>query len=238
MPVSYQQKSIMQSPPADKNGPGGPGPMTPLPLTYPQLPPAQPSMQAPPRSVPASNLTSPAKRSRKGLVIVPGLLFVVLLASVITWIVLAQPFSVPEITTTTQHFTNAPLGISLQYPSNWSTDVHVQSGTVNFYDANHTDQVNITVAAVDSQGLSHYTMKMASMLGMTGQKTLAQLTFAGTAWQQIQGNVQLSGASYRATLLVTEHGGQYYSIVQLAPSTTYPLEEQLVFAHMRSSFQF
>jgi hypothetical protein len=109
---------------------------------------------------------------------------------------------------------------------------------VSFYDSNHTDQVNITVVAADSQGLSNYTAKMVSSLGITGQKTLAELSFAGTTWQQIQGSVQQSGASYTATLLSTTHGGHYYTILQLAPSSTYPLEEQLVFSKMRSSFQF
>ncbi len=47
-----------------------------------------------------------------------------------------------------------------------------------------------------------------------------------------------SGANYTATLLVTMHGDHYYTILQLAPSSTYPLEEQLVFSKMRSSFQF
>jgi len=238
VPVSNQQKPVMQPLSTHMNGSKVQRPITPLLLTFPQFPPAQSAVQTTPGTVPVPPLTSPAKRSRKGLVIVPGILLVVILASVIAWIVLAQPFSVPEITTTTQHFTNATLGISLQYPRNWSTDVHMQSGTVSFYDDNHTDQVNFTVVAVDNQGLSHYITKMESSLGMTGQKTLAQLAFAVTTWQQIQGSEQLSGASYTATLLVTEHGAHYYSIVQLAPSSTYPLEEQLVFSKMRSSFQF
>jgi hypothetical protein len=237
VPVSNQQKHAMQSPSAYKHGSVVQRPVTPLPLTFPQLP-EQSMMQTPPATVSVPPLTSPAKRSRKGLVIVIGILLIVMLASVIAWIVLAQPFSVPEITTTTQHFANATLGISLQYPRNWSTDVHMQSGTVSFYDDNHTDQVNFTVVAVDNQGLSHYITKMESSLGMTGQKNLAPLTFAGATWQQIQGSEQLSGASYTATLLVTDHGAHYYSILQLAPSSTYPLEEQLVFSKMRSSFQF
>ena len=236
--ISNQQEPVMQPLSAHMNGSVAQRPVTPLPLTFPQFPPEQSAMQTTPGTVPVPPLTSPTKRGRKGLVIVLGLLLFVMLASVLAWIVLAQPFSVPEITTTTQHFTNAILGISLQYPRNWSTDVQMQSGTVSFYDDNHTDQVNFNVVAVDSQGLSHYTTKMESSLGMTGQKTLAQLAFAVTTWQQIQGSEQLSGASYTATLLVTEHGAHYYSIVQLAPSSTYPLEEQLVFSKMRSSFQF
>ena len=77
-----------------------------------------------------------------------------------------------------------------------------------------------------------------SSQGITGKRTLPEALFAGASWQQIQGIVQESGASYTATVLVTMHGQNYYSIVQLAPSTTYPLEEQLVFSKIRSSFQF
>jgi hypothetical protein len=80
--------------------------------------------------------------------------------------------------------------------------------------------------------------KTVSSLGMTGQRTQAELSFAGATWQQIQGSVQQSGANYTATLLFTTHGEYYYTILQLAPSSTYPLEEQLVFSKMRSSFQF
>ncbi len=226
MPTSYAQKSAMQRP------------VTPMPLTFHQFPPAQPAMQTPPGSMPAPPVARPEKHNRKGLFILFSLLVFALLAGGIAWIVLAQPFSVPQVTSTTQPFANTTLAMSLQYPRNWSTDVHVQSGTVSFYDENHTDQVNFAEVAVDSQGVNQYTAKMATSMGMTGQKMLVPLTFAGTTWQQIQGSVQLSGASYTATLLVAVHGVHYYSIVQLAPSSTYPLEEQLVFSRMRSSFQF
>ena len=77
-----------------------------------------------------------------------------------------------------------------------------------------------------------------SSLGMTGQRTQPEVSFAGATWQKIQGSVQQSGANYTATLLVTVHREHYYTILQLAPSSTYPLEEQLIFSKMRSSFQF
>ena len=238
MPVSYQQRSVMQTPAAYKNGSATQRPVTPLPLTFTQNSSEPPAMQRSSGSPPVPPLARAEKRSRKGLVIMLALLFTVLLGSAIAWIRLAQPFSVPEITTTTQHFTNATLGVSLEYPRDWTIVVHTQSGAVNLYDDNHTDQVNITVVAVDSQGLNQYTAKMVSSLGMTGQRTLAEPSFAGPMWQQVQGSVQQSGASYTATLFATTHDGHYYTILQLAPSSTYPLEEQLVFSKMRSSFQF
>jgi hypothetical protein len=181
---------------------------------------------------------SQQRQASKRLAIVFGLLLCLLLGGVIAWVIVAQPFAVPEITKTTQMFHNTSLGVSLQYPQNWAVDVNKQHGTVSFYDDNHTDQVNITVVLADNQSMNQYMTKTVSSLGMTGQKTQAELSFAGTTWQQIQGSVQQSGANYTTVLLITMHSGHYYTILQLAPSSTYPLEEQLVFSKMRSSFQF
>ena len=167
-----------------------------------------------------------------------GLLLILLLGGVIAWVILAQPFSVPEITKTTQSFTDTSPGVSLQYPTNWAVAVHKQDGTFNFYDDNHTDQVNITVAVAGNENMFQYMSKTVNSQGITGQRTLPDASFAGASWQQVQGNVQESGANYTATVFVTMHGQYYYSIVQLAPSTTYLLEEQLVFSKIRSSFQF
>jgi len=203
-----------------------------------QFPSVQPVRQTPPASIPVPPLVGPDRNNRKHLAIVFGLLFILLLGGVIAWINLVQPFVVPEITKTTQIFQNTSLGVSLQYPQKWTVEVNKQHGTVNFYDDNHTDQVNITVVVSGNQNINQYMSKTASSLGMTGQKTQAVLSFAGASWQQLQGSVQQSGANYTATLLVTMHGERYYTFLQLAPSSTYPLEEQLVFSKMRSSFQF
>jgi hypothetical protein len=199
---------------------------------------AQPFRQTPPGSMPVPPLARPKRNNHKLLALVFGLLLFLLLGGLIAWVIAAKPFAVPEITKTTQNFHNASLGLILQYPQNWSVDVNKQNGTVSFYDDNHTDQVNITVVLADNQGMNQYITETVSSLAMTGQKKQAELSFAGTTWQQIQGSVQKSGASYTASLLITIHRGRYYTILQLAPSSTYPLEEQLVFSKMRSSFQF
>jgi len=239
-PVQYQQRQAMQSPSGIMNAPAMQRPVTPIPLPVPQsqLPPYQPVRQTPPGSMPVPPLTKAKKNGRKRLAIVFGLLAILLLGGIIAWVILAQPFTVPEITRTTQSFTDTALGVSLQYPTNWAVAVHKQDGTVNFYDDNHTDQLSITVVVAGNQKIDQYVSKTVSSQGITGQKTLPVASFAGASWQQIQGNVQESGASYTATVLVTMHGQYYYSIVQLAPSTTYHLEEQLVFSKIRSSFQF
>ena len=239
-PVLSQQRQAIQAPAGFMNSPAIQRPVTPvlLPLTQSQVPPVQPFRQTPPGSMPVPPLTRSKKNNRKRLAIVFGLLFCLLLAGVIAWVIVARPFAVPEITKTTQNFNNTSLGVILQYPQNWAVAVNKQNGTVSFYDANHTDQVNITVVIADNQSMNQYITKTVGSLGMTGQKTQTELSFAGTTWQQLQGSVQQSGANYTASLLITKHSGHYYTILQLAPSSTYPLEEQLVFSHMRSSFQF
>ena len=239
-PVQDQQRQAMQTPPGIMNAPVMQRPVTPVPLPalQSQLPSFQPVRQTPPGSMPVPPLAKTKKSSRKRLAIVFGLLLILLLGGVIAWVILAQPFSVPEITKTTQSFTDTSLGVSLQYPTNWAVAVHKQDGTFNFYDDNHTDQVNITVAVAGNENMFQYMSKTVSSQGITGQRTLPDASFAGASWQQVQGNVQESGASYTATVFVTMHGQYYYSIVQLAPSTTYHLEEQLVFSKIRSSFQF
>ena len=234
----YHQRQAMQAPTGSMYSPVLQRPVTPVPIPQSQFPPAQPVRQTPPISMPVPPLARPKKNNRKRLAIVFGLLFILLLGGVIAWVIVSQPFAVPEVTKTTQNFKDTSPGVSLQYPQKWAVDVNKQNGTVKFYDDNHTDQVNISALAASSQTIDQYIGKEVSSTGMTGQKTLAELSFAGATWQQIQGSVQQSGANYTATLLVTLHGAHYYTILQLAPSSTYPLEEQLVFSKMRSSFQF
>ena len=233
----HQQRQGMQAPTDVMHNPAIQIPVTPVPLPQSSYSPVQPARQTPP-VMPVPPLAKTNKNNRMRLVIVVGLLFILLLGAVIAWVTVTQPFAVAVITKTTQPFNSTSLGVSLQYPQNWAVVVNMQHGTVIFYDANHTDQVNITVVVAGSQSLNQYMSKSVSSLGMTGQKTLAELSFAGATWQQIQGNVQQSGANYTAMLLATTHGEHYYTILQLAPSTTYPLEEQLVFSNIRSSFQF
>jgi PsbP len=239
-PVQYQQRQAMQTPPGIMDTPAMQRPVTPIALPIPQsqMPAFQPVRQTPAGSMPVPPLAKAPKKGRKRLAIVFVFLLIFLLGGVIAWVILAQPFTVPEITRTTQSFTDTAAGVSLQYPKNWAVAVNKQNGTVSLYDDNHTDQVNITVVVAGNQNMNQYVSKTVSSQGITGQRALPEASFAGASWQQIQGNVQESGASYSATILVTMHGQHYYTIEQLAPSSTYALEDQLVFSKIRASFQF
>lgn len=194
--------------------------------------------QTPPISMAVPPLARPRRKSRKRLVLVSILLFILVVAGLITWVIVFQPFTVPEITKPEQSFRNIALGVSLQYPQGWQSRIDTKNSTISLFDDNHTDQVNISATAMNGQTIDQYINKQVAALGMTGQKLGATLSFAGTSWRQVYGNVQQSGASYTASLLVTTHGDRYYAIIQLAPSSTYTQEDQLVFSNIRSSFQF
>jgi hypothetical protein len=213
-------------------------PITPAPFPQLGMEPAQ--RHTPPVSSAAPPLARPEhrKKNRRRLALVFGLLVILLAGAVVAWIMLFQPFTVPPITQTTRPFQNTDLGVSLHYPEGWTARVDKQNGAVYIYDDNQTDQVDIRAAGTNGQSIDQYISKQVALLGMTGQKTGTSLSFAGVSWQQVQGSVLQSGASYTAALLVTTRGDRYYSIIQLAPSTTFAQEDQLVFSGIRSSFQF
>lgn len=177
------------------------------------------------------------RKSRKPLVLV-SLLLLVLVAGVGTWVVVWQPFSVPGITQPQQNFKDTRLGFSLLYPSGWRFQVDQGKATAQFYDSSHTAQVNILVGLANGGDLGQYLQQEASKLGMTGQTKGPPLSFAGASWQQIQGSVLERGASYTETVMVTVHNQHLFTILLLAPQSTYAQEDRLVFSGMRSSFQF
>ena len=167
-----------------------------------------------------------------------SLLLLVILGGVGAWVILYQPFSVASVTQPQQNFRDTQLGLSLLYPNGWNVQVDHSKASVNFYDSSHTAQVTIVVASANGGDLGAYLQQEATQLGMTGQKTGPSLSFAGTSWQQLQGNVQQSGASYTETLLAAVHDTRLFAIMFLAPQPTYAQEDHIVFSGMRSSFQF
>ncbi len=172
------------------------------------------------------------------LVVVLVLLLLLLVGGFVTWDIVFQPFSVPPVTQTSLSFNNTDLGIALQYPQGWTAQLDQANRAVSFFDANHTDQVNVSVTATNGQSIDAYVKKEVAQIGLTALKNLSPLTFAGTSWQQVQGTVLVSGATYTETLLVTAHGGHYYAIVQMAPADIYAGADHLFFSILRASFQF
>jgi hypothetical protein len=211
-------------------------PVSPLPFSQTEV---QPPRNTPTPSVDvAPRLARPRRKSRKPLVFMLILLGLLLVGGLSAWIVVYQPFAIPVVTNTDQPFQNGALSISLRYPQGWAAHMDQKNGSVSFFDSSHTGQV--TVVATDANGsIDQYIKKEAMQFGMTtGQANQPTLTFAGVSWQQVKGSVVQNGATYTAILLATEHNNHFYAFVQMAPPAAYNGEEQLVFSHMRSSFQF
>ena len=205
-------------------------------FTYsPDMVPTQDMRQTPPPQDRVSRKSH--RKSRKPLVLV-SLLLLVLVAGGGAWVVVWQPFSVPGITQPQQNFKDTRLGFSLLYPSGWRFQVDQGKATAQFYDSSHTAQVNILVGFANGGDPGQYLQQEASKLGMTGQTKGPPLSFAGASWQQIRGSVLERGASYTGTVIVTIHSQHLFTILLLAPQSTYAQEDQLVFSSMRSSFQF
>lgn len=159
-----------------------------------------------------------------------------LLGGVVTWLVEFHPFEVPPITQTTTTFQNAGMGVSFQYPQGWIAQINAQHGS--FFDANHTVQFNLDVVQKSGLSAAQYIKNTTGQLGMTGQKSLPPLVFAGQSWSQERGSVLQSGATYTETLLVTMHTGRLYALLLMAPAPVYANADPLFFAPVRSSFKF
>ncbi len=196
------------------------------------------------RQTPPSQSAAPSTRrtrrrkGRKLPLIMPLLLIVVVVSGVLgTWIFVYHPFSVPGITQPQQSFSNTQLGLSLSYPNGWQSHIDVGKATVHFHDTSHTAGVDIVVASAPIGGPGAYLQQKANQLGLTGLQS-SSTSFGGASWQQIRGNVLVRGASYTETLLATIHKHTVFTMMLLAPQTTYVQEEQMVFSKMRASFQF
>lgn len=202
--------------------------------------PSQEWKQTPPSQPVISSVQDKKRRkSHKPLVIILILLLLLVIAGGVgTWIVLYQPFSVAGITQPQQRFSDSRLGLSFLYPGGWQSQVDQRKATIHLFDSSHTAQVDITVGTAPGGDLGQYLQQKANQLGLTGIKNGSTRSFAGAAWQQIQGNVQQSGASYTETLLATTHKNSIFTIMTLAPQATFAQEQQIAFSGIYSSFQF
>jgi len=180
--------------------------------------------------VPARSRT----RGRLPILIVGLLLIILIIGGIGAWIAVYQPFSIAPITRPQLSFSNTRLGIALSYPNGWTQQV--VSDAAHFYASNHTAEIDIDVA--NAGDVNQALQQQATKLGLSGTKAGTALAFAGTTWQQSQGNLQQSGANYTVTLLAAIHGSHLYTIVQQAPQSNYADWEKAFFSPLRSSLQF
>ncbi len=204
-------------------------------LTPPSVPSGLPGSFAA-QNVSAPAVSTPSSRSQKRLpfIIVSVLLLVLVAVGVGTWIYAYQPFSVAPVTQPQQSFKDAAFGVSLLYPTGWTSKIDRSKSTLYFADSSNTAQVTLTITHVGGD-LNQYMQQQVALLAMTGVKSSTPVTFAGASWQQIQGTIQQSGANYTATLFATMHGGHIVTLLQQAQQTIYPEEETIVFAPLRAS---
>ena len=207
--------------------PGAPIPATATPNTGKMSPSAAPIQQSKQRS------------RRRPLVIILGILLLLIVGgSVGAWMILEQPFTVAGVTQPQQTFANTRIGVSLSYPTGWTAKVDTKNSTILLSDSSQTAEFKIISAPANGADVGKYLQQEASQQSMTGLKPIATQSFAGTSWQQLQGSVLLNGASYTEILFATIHGQTIFTIMQLAPQSTYSQEEQYAFSSMRSSFRF
>lgn len=213
------------------------GPLTPsLPVSQPGgMQPVAPYV-APPVS--KKNARPVTRNSKTRLIMLTILLVVLLIGGVATWLIAFQIFGGQDITATTISYQNANLGFALEYPQGWTAQANTQATTITFSDATHTDQFMLSSTAQNGLTIAGYIKKITTQLGMTGEKNQPPLTFAGATWQQVQGSVLLSGATYDTVILVSTHAGRLYALQQMAPASTYAGAERLFFAPVRATFRF
>lgn len=161
---------------------------------------------------------------------------VILVVAVGIWLMLAQPFAVSAATNPTQTTTSAPLGLVITYPAAWKA---TQTATVlALTDSSDTDQMKITQSNSANIDQASYLKQQAAALDMTDAKAGSAISFAGSSWQQTQGDFVINGADYIGTIYVTTHNNQLYTLIQTAPKVTFQAEEKLIFAPARTSLRF
>ena len=183
--------------------------------------------------------TPPVRRRRRRWPIVVLLVVLLLggLGALGAMMLLSQQSGNDPVIQAQVGFSDPQLGIALLYPNGWQKQVDAGKSTAHFYASNHIGQVDIMVTT-SSGTVMQALQQQATKMGMSAVKAGATLTFAGASWQQMQGTMQQSGASYTDTLLATMHGSQLFMIVQQAPQNNYADWEKEFFVPMRSSLKF
>ncbi|GCE06602.1 zinc ribbon domain-containing protein [Dictyobacter aurantiacus] len=174
-------------------------------------------------------------KSRLPLIAIVAVVLVCLLA-LGGWFFSSHSSSSVQATRPVQSVTNDPLGVSLEYPTGWKSSL--VGTTLKLADSSNTAQITIARAASGSSNVATYLQQQATNLGMTNAKPGGTVTFAGTSWQQIRGDFQVSGASYTGTIYAGMHNNQLYTWTQMVPKNVAQDEEDLVFSPARSSLRF
>lgn len=194
-----------------------------------------------PRLQPLAPPTRQAPQNgRRRLLLVTLLILLLLLGGTGGFVVYVQNQSAAstQAVQPTQSYQNTSLGFSLSYPQGWTASFDRAQSAVHFADSTATVQVNLARANVGSSTLDRYLSQQATQLGVTNQRAAGSVSFAGTNWQALQGNVLQGGATYMITLYVAQHNSFFYTLSCLTIPNVYVQAERMTFAALRQSFQF
>jgi hypothetical protein len=218
------------------------GPQTP-PIPISGQPPSSPLSQ--PMNTPSPDVGSvsaevkkPRKKKRVGRVLVALLIVLILLGSG-GYVIYLHPLV--NFLPSSQPYQNNALGFSLSYPEGWTVKEDQAHGMVHFADNTRTGQVNLAVFASSSQTQDQYLATEAAQMGITGWKAAPSASFGNTTWEEVQGSVTQSGATYTIGLYVTQHQDRFYALACLAPASpasVYAQMEHDDFGPLRASFLF
>jgi hypothetical protein len=203
-----------------------------IPVTFAALPDTMRRFTSPVPAVPYG------ARQRLPVPVIAAVIVVLVLLGVGSWLLIAQPFSVPAVTQPQVSFSDAHLGLSLLYPNGWISKQNAAASTVQFSDSSHTAQVVIAISNSNNSSISVNLQKKSAQLGLSGVKSVAALSFAGASWQGVQGTVLQGGAKYTCTIFATTHAGHLVMLTQLAPQSIYNEEDSAVFSALRQSLRF
>jgi hypothetical protein len=137
-----------------------------------------------------------------------------------------------------QAFENSTLGVFLTYPQGWAFHLDQAQTSVHFADSSQTGQVTLSRTMLGVQSLTQYLDQQITRLGIATPQFAPTRLFAGTNWQQVQGDIVQQGVTYMLDLYVTRHGTYLYTLIFLAPPVVYSRMEQESFTPLRASFRF
>ena len=226
--------------PASLPGDAAPWSETSPPQRPPSFTPVSPLPNTPrpePEALAAARAKAPAKKRASGK-LVAVLVVLLLVCGGGGFLVYYQLSSGGSILQPQQSYQITALGVSLSYPQHWSAGVDQAHNTVHFADSSQTGQINLSRAETNGRTLTQYLNQETTQLGITAPQSVPAITFAGTSWQQVRGNVTQKGATYTIVLYVTQHNGYFYALSCLSPLAVYAQMETDDFAPLRASFTF
>ena len=152
--------------------------------------------------------------------------------------------------------TSSAVGISMQYPSDWTEDAPTTTSSGNTFMGFHPQQLPTAIsigrlsASNSAQVTSTSQVNQANLTGFGSANSLGtpqvltntptQATIGGVAWDEQDATFtdSNSGTVLRVTSISVKHNNIYYNILFYAPNTVYAEAVQKYYTQMLGSFKF